>query len=57
MGLDHGSGKDGTVWIIQNLVNNAAAYNTAHPGYGFVGDPIRPVSGQYCGFLVRAALY
>lgn len=57
MGLDHGSGKDGTVWIIQNLVNNAAAYNTAHPGYGFVGDPIRPVSGQYYGFLVRAALY
>ena len=43
--------------IVQKMRNDAAAYNTAHPSYGFTGDPLRPVSGRYYGFLLRAALY
>jgi subtilisin len=43
--------------IVQKLVSDAAAYNTANPGYGFAGDPLRPQAGKYYGYLVRAALY
>jgi subtilisin family serine protease len=43
--------------IIQRIVSDAAAYNTAHTSYGFAGDPIRPEQGKYYGFLIRAAAY
>jgi subtilisin family serine protease len=43
--------------IIQKIVADAAAYNTAHPEYGFTGDPLRPVPGKYYGHLIRAAEY
>lgn len=43
--------------IVQKLVGDASAYNTANPGYGFAGDPLRPQAGKYYGYLVRAALY
>jgi subtilisin family serine protease len=43
--------------IIQRIVSDAAAYNTANTSYGFVGDPIRPEPGKYFGFLIRAASY
>lgn len=43
--------------ITQKIVADAAAYNNAHPEYGFVGDPLRPVAGKYFGYLIRAALY
>jgi subtilisin len=43
--------------IIQKIVSDAAAYNTANSGYGFVGDPLRPQPGKYYGFLIRAASY
>ena len=43
--------------IIQKIVADAAAYNNANPGYGFVGDPLRPVEGKYYGYLIRSALY
>ena len=43
--------------IIQKIKSDAAAYNTAHTDYGFVGDPIRPTPGKYFGFLIRAAAY
>jgi subtilisin len=43
--------------IVQKLVSDAAAYNSANPGYGFAGDPLRPQAGTYYGYLVRAALY
>jgi subtilisin len=43
--------------IVQKIRSDAAAYNTAHPSYGFTGDPLHPVSGRYYGFLLRAALY
>ncbi len=43
--------------ITQKLRSDAAAYNMTHLDYGFLGDPLRPVAGQYYGFLVRAGLY
>jgi subtilisin len=45
------------VQIRQKLVSDASAYNTANPGYGFAGDPLRPQAGKYYGYLARAALY
>jgi subtilisin len=44
--------------IVQKIVADAAAYNTANPGYGFTGDPLRPPpTGRYYGYLARAGLY
>jgi subtilisin len=44
--------------VIQKLRRDAQAYNErTDTGYGFLGDPLRPVSGKYFGFLVRAGLY
>jgi subtilisin len=43
--------------ITEKIVADAAAYNTANPGYGFEGDPLRPESGKYYGYLIRAAQY
>jgi subtilisin family serine protease len=43
--------------IIQKIIADAAAYNNAHPEYGFVGDPLRPIEGKYYGYLIRAAKY
>jgi subtilisin family serine protease len=43
--------------IIQKIVSDAAAYNTANPSYGFIGDPQHPIAGKYYGNLIRAALY
>jgi subtilisin family serine protease len=43
--------------IVQKIRSDADAYNTAHPSYGFTGDPLHPVTGRYYGFLLRAALY
>ena len=43
---------------IQKLRSDAAAYNQANPGYGFIGDPLHaPVSGRYYGYLIQAKLY
>jgi len=43
--------------IIQKLRSDAKTYNDAHAGYGFQGDPLRPVSGKYFGYLTRAGGY
>jgi subtilisin len=45
--------------IVQKMTADAAAYNTArrNVGYGFQGDPLRPIADRYYGYLVRAALY
>jgi subtilisin family serine protease len=45
--------------IIQTIVGDAAAHNTAkkNAGYGFQGDPLRPIAGKYYGYLIRAGLY
>lgn len=43
--------------IIQKIVADVAAYTTKKPNYGFQGDPLRPISGKYYGYLIRAGLY
>jgi subtilisin family serine protease len=44
--------------VMRKLLRDAEAYNTrTDTGYGFAGDPLRPVSGKYFGFLLRAGLY
>lgn len=43
--------------IITKLRADAEAYNRANPAFGFNGDPLRPVTGRYYGFLLRAAEY
>jgi subtilisin len=42
---------------IQKLVGDAAAHTQANPGWGFTGDPLRPVEGRHYGYLVRPGLY
>ncbi|HEX8065864.1 MAG TPA: S8 family serine peptidase [Thermoleophilaceae bacterium] len=42
---------------IQKLRLDTDAYNTAQPGWGYRGDPLRPVTGRYYGFLISAGLY
>lgn len=43
--------------IIQKLRADAEVYTRANPSWGFTGDPTRPVTGRYYGFLTRAAGY
>jgi subtilisin family serine protease len=43
--------------IIQKIVADAAAYNSVHLAYGFLGDPQHPIAGEYYGNLIRAAQY
>jgi subtilisin len=44
--------------VMRSLLRDAEAYNRrTDPGYGFAGDPLRPVAGRYFGFLLRAGLY
>jgi hypothetical protein len=42
---------------VEKIRGDAETYNIAHSSYGFIGDPLHPVSGRYYGFLLRAALY
>jgi subtilisin family serine protease len=37
--------------VVQKMRSDAQAHTTAAPGYGFAGDPTRPVSGRYYGYL------
>jgi len=45
--------------IIRKIVADAASYSTTKQnlGYGFQGDPLRPVTGTYYGYLIRAGSY
>jgi subtilisin family serine protease len=45
--------------IVQRITADAASYTTANKNadYGFAGDPLRPTSGKYYGYLIRAGLY
>ena len=44
--------------VMRKLLRDAEAYNTrTDRNYGFAGDPLRPVTGKYFGFLLRAGLY
>ena len=38
--------------VIARMVESARAKTSATSGFGFVGDPVRPVSGRYYGSLV-----
>jgi subtilisin len=42
---------------IQKVRGDAQAYNQANPGFGFKGDPLRPITGRHYGYLIRAGLY
>jgi subtilisin len=42
---------------IQKIRSDAAAYTQANPSWGFTGDPLRPVTGKYYGYLIRPGLY
>jgi subtilisin len=43
--------------IIQKVRSDAAAYNLDNTRFGFKGDPLRPASGKYLGYLIRTAGY
>ena len=43
--------------VIQKLRADAAAYSSANPSFGYSGDPLRPYSTRYYGYLVRAGGY
>lgn len=43
--------------IVTKIVADAAAYNNANPSYGYTGDPLRPITGNYYGYLIRAGNY
>jgi len=45
--------------IVRKMVADSSAYNTdnKNSGYGFQGDPQRPISGEYYGYLIRAGQY
>jgi subtilisin len=43
--------------IMGTLLDDAAAYNRAQPHYGYVGDPFRPIRGEYFGWLIWAGKY
>ena len=45
--------------IVAKIVADAAAYNAMkkNSGYGYEGDPLRPIEGKYYGYLPSASLY
>ncbi|MEA2385953.1 MAG: hypothetical protein QOJ22_127 [Thermoleophilaceae bacterium] len=42
--------------VIQKMRADAQSYNGANTTYGFAGDPLRPVSGRYFGYLAWAGV-
>jgi subtilisin len=42
--------------IVAKIVEDAATYN-AENTYGYEGDPLRPITGEYYGYLPSASLY
>ena len=42
---------------IRKVINDTTRYNTKNPTWGFSGDPLRPVTGKYYGWLLQAGLY
>lgn len=52
-GACEGSGRD----VMSQFLDVTAAYNEHHPGFGFDGDPLRPIEGRYYGFLAQIARY
>jgi subtilisin family serine protease len=48
-----GSGKA----VMSQFLNITAAYNKRHRDFGFDGDPLRPIKGQYYGYLAQIVRY
>lgn len=46
-----GSGKA----VMDKFLDVTKEYNSEHRGYGFTGDPIRPIAGKYYGYLTQTA--
>lgn len=42
--------------IIKRMRSEAEAYSATHSGYGFAGDPTKPVGGAYFGHLTWAGI-
>jgi hypothetical protein len=54
-GLKRADGTSDTQAIIQRLIGDAQVHATTTNGFN--GDPLRPVSGRYYGYLVWAGGY
>ena len=48
-----GSGED----VMAQFLDITASYNKKHSDFGFEGDPLRPIDGQYYGYLTQIARY
>ena len=42
--------------VIQKIRADAESYNTGNTGYGFTGDPLRPLGSRYFGYLSRVGM-
>lgn len=52
-GACEGSGKD----VMAQFLDITASYNEENRDFGFEGDPLRPIDGQYYGYLTQIARY
>lgn len=43
--------------VMEKFLEVTKSYNKAHRGHGFGGDPIRPISSQYYGYLTQVVKY
>ncbi|HSO92797.1 MAG TPA: S8 family serine peptidase, partial [Arthrobacter sp.] len=48
-----GSGED----LMTQFLDITASYNEENRDFGFEGDPLRPIDGQYYGYLTQIARY
>ncbi|MET1153691.1 S8 family serine peptidase [Arthrobacter sp.] len=51
-GMCQGNGQS----VMKAFLATVEAYNQENQQYGFIGDPIRPASGKYYGYLTTTAL-
>jgi hypothetical protein len=42
--------------VMKEFLAAVEAYNQENQQYGFIGDPLRPASGKYYGYLTTTAL-
>ena len=43
--------------VMSQFLDITASYNKKHRDFGFEGDPLRPIDGQYYGYLTQIARY
>ncbi|MET4134857.1 S8 family serine peptidase [Pseudarthrobacter sp. PvP090] len=43
--------------VMSQFLKATAGYTKKHRGFGFEGDPLRPIDGQYYGYLTQIARY